>query len=465
MESDKINPPTYYDVKESFFKGYGYTGSADIITPEIRARLSNFSDPVTLNFKLMIDWNKPYGLFADESNINSALAYLERIGESARKSMLQIFINKFKDFIKNYDFLILSVDGLSEIVNRKPNEFPKEGEDKVSIVVRETADLRIQSLLTAYRQIWYDDIRGVEVLPANLRRFDCLFLVYSAGYYSMALYDAINENESYSKAKNNGDYEKIMFPTIKKLAEVEDTSMGEIPFNHNLISISDASFVNEDSGKPFFSELSNEMNSDFVKNNMTITYRFATYSGIFHNITGSINYAEVLKAAAIASKATNAANVGEIKKEALNKYMTSLVSTGSDKTKDIWDNVESKIKSSVTNKVKGLTSQVSMTGNALNFLKDPSQILSAVGNAMNAGIEHLEEKYINSNLAKLNNLVSGNFSENMLTDMVLNATKKKIYNDIELLSPQQKTQIKNTDSSYKGITFFNENIYKQRESF
>lgn len=403
------------DVREQIFKNYGFNGSADIITSELKARKSPYADPLTLNFKLIINWNKPYGLFADKSNTNSALAYLERIGETNRVQMLELFILKFKEFIKDYDFLILNCEGLAEIINAKPYECFKEGEDKVSFTCRETIDMRIQGLLTLYREIWYDNSRSVEVLPANLRRFDCYVLVYTAGYFNMLLYD-ISQNESYEKAlKTNPD--KVIFPTLKKLSQLNENDLGNIPFNHILVYLGDASIFNEESGKNFFSELSNEMSSDYIKNNIVLTYRFAKYSGIFHNVTGSVNYGMVLSMIAEVSKSNN--------KDKFKNYFKNLGDAFVNAGKDTWNNIKNDIKNDTITAAKGIISKATPIGNALDYFADPNKIVGSVSNAINAGIEQLEQKYVYGNITKLQNMVSGNFSENMLTDMVLGLTKSK----------------------------------------
>ena len=68
--------------------------------PEHRARRSQFTDPFIPNFKLLVDFDKPYGLFADENNQNSALAYIKRVfgNNSPRYLMLKSFIEQFKLF-------------------------------------------------------------------------------------------------------------------------------------------------------------------------------------------------------------------------------------------------------------------------------------------------------------------------------------------------------------------------------
>lgn len=471
------------DVKESYFDSYG-SSSTSFITPEMRASVAEYADPVTLNFKWLINWNKPYGLFARETFTNSALAYLKRIGDEVRYAQLGIFHKNFQTFIKEYDFLILGCDGLSEIVNRKPQDWAKEDEDKVSFTVRETVDLRIQSLLTMYRQIWYDDIRGVEVLPANLRRFDCYVLVYSSGYYSMALYDITAKS---AETYDNCSIEKKMFPTLKKLtSHFNEFDLGNLPFNHSIITINDASFVNEDSGKPFFSELTNEMNADYVKNNITITYRFANYSGIFHNTSGSFDFGEVL---AVMAAQSNVSNQASTDKSTFGQKLGKFFGGVKDAALQAGKDTINKVKNDMIGAAKGIISKNSPIGNALNLLTDPNALVGMVSGALNAGIENLEQKYVYGNIAKMQNMVSGNFSETMLTDLVLGMTNKigqknqpgfadipqdgaKVVNPTEQLPEPPQRDFESGEKYVpgkigkieKGIQYGESNIYK-RNSF
>lgn len=258
------------------------------ITSEVRAYLAKYADPLTLCFKLLIDFDKPYGLFAAEENVNSALGYLKRIGDVVRYEMLKHWIEVFKLFVRNYDFLILNCDGLDTIINIKPGDSFTEN-DKITLTIRETSDMFIQAILTQYRQIWYDNNRGVEILPANLRRFDIKFLVYNAGYFNMGLYDQTTSNNL-----TDLDVDTLIYPTIKKLSEGNFQETGPFKFNHHLISIYDASINNEESGKSFFASINNEMQGDYVKNTMVFNFRFANYSGMFYNTFGNFDFTKTL---------------------------------------------------------------------------------------------------------------------------------------------------------------------------
>src|SRR5690606_14732141 len=162
--------------------------------------------------------------------------------------------------------------------------------------VRETLDLMFQSLITTYKDICYDNIRGVTVLPSNLQKFDCYVVVYSAGYYNILFHDFDSNSAD--------DLELRVLPTKKKLSD-EHFSLDSIDsFNHMLYQFVSCKFDFE-TGLDFLATVSNDMSSDTTKNNLTFTYKFANSSGTFNNITGNDNFFNVLALAAAENKFRN----------------------------------------------------------------------------------------------------------------------------------------------------------------
>jgi uncharacterized protein YqkB len=437
------------------------------ITPEIRAYQAKFADPLTLNFKIMIDWDKKSGLFADVENVDSALAYLKRIGDELRFNMLKYWIDVFKTFIKNYDFLILSCEGVDAIINAKPHEVFTEN-DKLSLTIRETSDMLIQSLLTQYRHIWFDDVRCVEVIPANLRRFDLSILIYSSGYYNMALYDVLNNV--------NGTTDNIqtkIFPTIKKLSDKYFFENAQTyDFNHHLVNLQDAQINNEDSGKSFFSSLSNEMSGDNVKNTMVFNYRFADYRGSFNNIFGQFDFTKLLALASAQNKLLN---------QVSNQTSTSQTTTNqqnkqtlSDRLKDFFGETKNEFVNNTTSTInllknkpsayaQSLISPNTVIGNTFKNLTNPAYLPKLIKNTVDLGITKAENYLVYDNIAKLNNMVLKNFSDNFLGIYENWFGPKEVPNKATLFEDVQQRQDPNqkVDNNAK---FGNENIYN-RKSF
>lgn len=423
----------------------------DFVTSETRAMMAKYADPLTVNFKLIVDYDKPYGLFAPETNIDSALAYLKRIGQTERYEMLKTWIENFKFLVKDYDFLILQVEGLDMIQNAKPSHVFNE-EDKLSFTIRETSDLFVQSLLTNWRHIWFDDIRGVEVIPVNLRRFDINVLVFSSGYYNMLFYD--------KNADGTAAIESKIFPTVRKLSHNEFSKETMKEFNHLLFTIGDAEINNEDSGKPFTANVINEQNSDYIKNNITFNYRFASYSGLFNNISGEANFGALLALTAAQEQGTRVAE--RIKTE----LKTKLNQAGKNLKASTVKTIETKI----DNIKKMVTSKNSVIGDIFSKLTvDYAEQM--IKNTIDLGINKVYDSTITDPLAKINNLVNLNFGNNVYELIQNNANSKPkpnvklINNPISVYnnnSVDVDGVIVNNENSLtdKGVKLQNNNIYK-----
>lgn len=246
----------------------------EFITGEQKALTDPMNDPTTLNFKFFLDFSKKSGLLADESNVDSALAYLKRIGEIGRYELLKKWISNFKNIIENYEHLFLGIEGLDIIQNVEPEKHFGSDEDKINLKIYEPIDMKMQSLIVAYRHIVFDNVRNVEVLPTNLQRFNCAVFVFNYGYYNSLLYGDTN----------SGDIENLLFPTIEKLAKNEFSKM-----NHMLFRIEKCKIDISESGKSFLSNVNNEMNSEFVTNNFVFKFKHANYTGRFNDLFGQFD--------------------------------------------------------------------------------------------------------------------------------------------------------------------------------
>jgi len=422
------------------------------ITPEIRALVTPYTDPLSLNFKLMINYDRPSGLFADESVTDSALAYLNRIGEVERYTMLKKWIEIVKDFIKNYDFLIMTCDGIETITNVKPSDFFTD-EDKLTFSIRETIDMRFQSILTIYRQIWFDDVRKVEVIPMNLRRFDVFVLVYASGYYNMIYYDAITES-----INSTADPDGQILPTLNKLADgfFNPNSATPYKFNHHLISLKSCWINNEESGKTFFESLTNEQAAPQVKNTLVLNYRFAFYSGVFNNIIGNFDFVKLLAVSAAQDKLSNSAKA-------------SWLQQMKDAFKNQGSNVLNGLKDKIKQAPKKFISTSTPIGNALHDFTDPTSLATMSRNTVDLGI-NAGEDYINNNVTKLDNLIMQNFSDDFV-NAYKNALGPEIKNKptlftdqttpIDSITTDNVNKSSQNKSMEKNIKYEVVNIYKR----
>lgn len=298
--------------------------SQEYTTGENKARRHKFGDPIQLNFRWFIDFSNVTGLFG--AGEDSALQYLIRIGEVNRAEMLKRWIAIFRVFIKELDFLVLNVEGL-EAVQTWKNEHTFLDKERLKITCRETTDMLLHGLIVNYKAIVYDLTRGVRVIPQNLCRFDSYIVVFPSGYYNEQLY---------------GGNEKTL-PTKGKLADenLNLKTLGE--FNHTLYTFNGCMF-DMDSGSSYVETISNEMSADILKNNFTMTYRFANVSGIWNNSFGGENYQSILAGVARMNlkTANKKVNTGEATVEKLdsesigNKSLTEQVSNTAQPERKTW---------------------------------------------------------------------------------------------------------------------------------
>ena len=135
-------------------------------TPAIKMMLMDYIDPLVLNFKVMLNPYQKKGLLAGADKIifnetfdieqilaqkfptDSALAFLLRIGRRDLAKLLVKWIYVLFDLVRNYEFLVMDVEGLDDVIGKKPGT--KWEDAKIKINFRETSDSRVQSLIGTY---------------------------------------------------------------------------------------------------------------------------------------------------------------------------------------------------------------------------------------------------------------------------------------------------------------------------
>ena len=458
-------------------------------TGEVKARLAKFADPLTINYKLILDFDRKSGLLASEDNVDSALAFLKRIGDKERYEMLNHWIMLFQTIVKDYDFLFMDVEGLQEVQFNHPTKFFLDN-NKLKFTVRETLDMMFQALITTYRDICYDNIRGVTVLPSNLQKFDCYVVVYSAGYYNILFHDFNNESSD--------DLDLKVLPTKRKLSDEYFNLDTITDFNHMLYQFVSCKFDFE-SGQDFLSSISNDMSSDIVKNNITLTYKFANSSGTFNNITGNDNFFNVLALAAAENKLRNEVALtqsntikptGEgIENESNsplsgnsynpfnpnskskfwnnNKVKKILSNTKIDEqlqgaykqfsNKDTYKNIYKNLKETTINKLNDkLMNQIptkllgphTVLGNLFEGL-NVDNVTNILQNTIDKGINVFGDK-IDTGITKVNNLLFNNFSDD-LVEIYNNVFQQNNVNQIQVIEQTPKPPYPQKEEKYEGI--------------
>lgn len=448
-------PTTFSDSEEPEISLNSW--SQTYTTAEEKAKIFPYADPLSLNFKVIVDFAKAGGLLGSEDT-NSALAYFKRIGDLDRYETLKHWIGLFKTLVKDFDYLFLSVDGLQEVTMKPNHEFFFDKE-KIKITLRETSNMLVQSIINTYKHIVYDYARKVTVLPSNLRKFDCYIIVFSGGYYNMGFYDDGN-----------------ILPTKRKLSD-EHFSVNTLnQFNHVMYEFSSCS-IDPETGSMFVDSVSNEPNGDMVKNNITFTYKFANQSGIFNDTIGSNDFFYVLLHASEIAKQENQARFQLVnnplrpqgngldgslkgywdrvvsntifKKDANGKtffsdfenyldfskggYMDSQVKRLVNSTKT---RIENKLTQDIPQKFLGPNSVIAKT---LEEYK-PDNIFNKAQNTADNLISQ-GEQWVDSQITKVNNIVIHNFSDDLI-ELVSNnfGNEKRVNNQVEIINNQRNPQ-------------------------
>ena len=143
-----------------------------------------FQDPTFLGFKLFFFFNQPNSklLCSEPEFPNTAITYLNSIGDTYRASMLSKFVTHLQEMNKQVPWFFQSIEGLDEAWKRGFQEedfkarIPKDR--KISIECLESIDLRVTALMDLYRKSCFDWNFRREVVPWNLRTFTVYIYVY-----------------------------------------------------------------------------------------------------------------------------------------------------------------------------------------------------------------------------------------------------------------------------------------------
>jgi hypothetical protein len=372
----------------------------EFITSELRAlTLPTYHDPLVLCFKVIFDYSKPYGLFADESNTDSALAYLTRLGDTARHDMLARWISVWKTFWSQYDFLVQQVDGLNVVENFPPQDNFNGDNDKIVFQIRETSDMMFTGLLATYRQIWHDDTRVVEVLPANLRRFDMSVLVFNGSYFNMDLYDIPAGSTINTDNIPVNQIQQLVFPTHRKLSDQQFSLDGTgKQFNHMLYKFGDCNINFLDSGSQFASSIVNEQSSSMLMQNLSLNFRFGNYSGRFNNIMGNVDFSALL---AMLSAQNRVASLGSQGAASDTSLLDNL-------GKQLGQQAANTLQQSINIAKNNFTSNNTFIGNLINSFTSENAT-SLLSNTFQTGLNFLQNALVIDPLTKLSNILVNNF--------------------------------------------------------
>lgn len=234
------------------------------------------NDPTYTGFKIYFHFASTSGLFADEQYSNSALAYLKRIGHTGRYLALKNFIQVFQRLSMQSQWLFKSITGLDEVFTTDLQGVIREHE--IELVTFETIDLKVQRLIMMYRDIAFDQSRGVWILPVNLRRFSFSIYVYDNRVFSTSSETAM------SFLRTSYKLERLEGNTAGPLTK----TTGSDPSNlaHVLFDCGQCEF-SINSGKSFFDDVSNNR-SEHNNNNLSFIIRKVAFSDLLMVIDASL---------------------------------------------------------------------------------------------------------------------------------------------------------------------------------
>ena len=138
------------------------TSDTDLEAQELGSTNGNAGDTTNANSS-----NHPSG--------ESAVGYLETVGEANRANYLRSFVQGIRDIEKNRPYYFQTIEGLSEAWNKTVNMVDPygggaEGEG-ITIGLLEAIDLKMSALFSLYKLACYDTRYKRTVLPINLMYF------------------------------------------------------------------------------------------------------------------------------------------------------------------------------------------------------------------------------------------------------------------------------------------------------
>jgi hypothetical protein len=262
-----------------------------------------------------------------------------------------------------------------------------------------------------------------------------------------------------------------MFPTIKKLSD--GFFLNNAPsydFNHHLIVLGDAQIDNIESGKSFFSGISNESKDDYIKNDLVLNYRFANYKGVFNNIFGELDFVKILAISAAQNSvlidysmndagSTDSPFISTYKQVSSN--LKNYFADTKSNLKIIGNNTVSKLKETPKTILNGIFSENAILGNALLEMSDPKTLATLVENKISNTIDN----FTYNTVSKVTNMVLGNFSDRFLNvygKYIIPGTLPLEKNGPNNMEYNETIQPSQTNSElFKGVTLESDNVFNR----
>jgi hypothetical protein len=347
------------------------------------------NEPTYLVFEPIFNFNMPSGLLADEVNVNSALAYLKRIGENARYEQLKVAIQLLKKLVIDSSWSFKSVSGFTDAYSIN-YDTPIISDGILKFDMHESLDMRVTAILSRIYEATFDQYRFVEVLPANLQEFSVGLLIHELRLFQ--------DPNGYAKA-------------LLKYTDTEEP-INITDINHYLLHFGKCRFL-QSSGSSLFSKLDNE-NLDIASTNIDIEYKVFTRSYNF-NVLANFN------STSEESASKNLSNFGNMSfnSTAFDKPQNNIALNNSISTSTSFNSVRDLLNSPQLTSVK----------NRAIAVVDLSSTNTSNSNQQNASTSIFENTET-TGFAKKQSILSNVFANDVLSDMsnVNNITPEDIYN-------------------------------------
>lgn len=383
---------------------------------------NNLDDPMSLGYKLFFRFDDTHGLLANKQFENSACAYLTRIGEVGRAELCEKFIELLQNISMYKSYLFQTIDGLNPLLAKKPSERFSE-DDVITIGTLETLDMMIQTLLSLYRSIVFDETRNVWILPVNLRRFNISIYLFPKNTYmvndddEIALGSVPNAKRNYSNEIN----ENINEQNIHEFYYLKSPDI----YNHICYDLSQCEFDMFQSGTSFIAP--NNATNETAINNICFNFKFVKNSYRFYKLLGDNKYSDLQ----------------------LSLYASTL--RNNNESEKTW----LKIGQNVLNKaISPITSRIETTINQYNSIE---KIKSRGINILKGAAETIGDKYAKEISSRLQNMFMGNVygfsADSILTGVNANKASEVFYS----LNRNNKKSISDNERKLSD----NENVYSK----
>lgn len=327
-------------------------------------RHSKFNDPTFLGFVFLFDWYTPdlknsnlgspllagtYDLTNPEykdinTKENTALAYLESIGDDVRINYLKNFQQTLYDINYHMPWYWQSIEGLEGTMSGRQWKDPYVGgEDaELKISTLESIDLKIASLMQLYSAAMYDTKYRRVIVPENLRKFGLTIYIKEIRKFRQIKSGLISQgiDAAYTLAGNNvesGEYKDV---TNENGAEI-------------IIHLRSCEFLPGKSATTFFSNFSNSAPEE-AANELCISYEDFEIHSNFPDVMGNVG--------------ENNFSVDKLKEDWAQKLKDGLMEKGSQLTESAARDLMEKAKGYANKLILGNVYGISPTNitNALN---------------------------------------------------------------------------------------------------